>query len=61
MVYNHVHGPSVVELLFELHALSGHLNTDEHIQQLLSQMADQLVLNKQLFLGKPAENVSTRL
>lgn len=32
-VHDQVHRTAVVEFLFELHALAGHLDADEHIQQ----------------------------
>lgn len=42
----HVHGSPVVKLLFKLHALSRHLYTDKHIQQLLRQVFYQRMLHK---------------
>ena len=48
-----VHGSTIVELLFELDALTGHLDVAEHTEKRRCELLDVRVTPEQLFAHEP--------
>ena len=51
-----VHGPTVVELLFELDTLTGHLDVAEHTEKRRCELLDVRVTPEQLFTHEPKQD-----